>query len=353
MRSTLIDNLRDVALLVFGGKLSTFHVKTDRSLIPECVSRISWDNKHSICDVLPLFVFDKKIQALSSPAGHEYEGFQSECIFLVVKGVLLGKSSLTDKAMGPPTYAAKWGLKSIENFPVNVIGVFVVLIIFILSPEHEFSTKKAARTKLRIKGGSLVDLEWCRLLEMILRQLYLIKTKRPEEYIKVNQIFQRVVYGDDGDATSDAGEDFGDLDPYDMDMMPDSDIEAPAASPKTPIWQMHTSSLPDQEHLPIPVPEPQTLPPLPRMRELQTPAPLTPFSPDMDTPGALLLNASLRMAALLPALALPAAVACSSDASAPTTAKNKGCKPRKKTRKPVSMTTPALDLPPPYKASKS
>ncbi|KAG1785937.1 uncharacterized protein HD556DRAFT_1194780, partial [Suillus plorans] len=132
-RSSFINGLRSVAGSIFNMPNEYFMSKYDRKSVPQVTDLIGWEaGKGKVFDVFkaPILYPDNVI--------NEKRVFKNWMVLAkVVKVAVCGKMSLFPKARsGLPPYAKIWQLTSCTP---GLIAFGVTSIIFILSPDQEFS----------------------------------------------------------------------------------------------------------------------------------------------------------------------------------------------------------------------
>ncbi|KAG2104266.1 hypothetical protein BD769DRAFT_1367146 [Suillus cothurnatus] len=131
--SSFLNSLRTVAGGIFNMPNEFFVSKYDRTSLPQVTDLIGWEaGKGKMYDIFkaPILYPDHVV--------NEKKVFKNWLVIAkVIKVAICGKMSLYSKARGgPPSYAKIWKLTSCTP---GLIAFGVTSIIFILSPDQEFS----------------------------------------------------------------------------------------------------------------------------------------------------------------------------------------------------------------------
>ncbi|KAG6824982.1 hypothetical protein H0H92_005243, partial [Tricholoma furcatifolium] len=210
-KSALISNSRKAMVSIVGIDSKYAKAAADRKECLKINSLLSWDKEPGEISPRPPLLYPDHIQERIRRKGSEtgYMGtmFQQPMIYHLIKANLFGASSIHDgKSAGAPSYAQKWNMKAMSDFPLNVIPVFTVIFVAVLSHHSSFS---AGADSSIPRGG------WRYYLEFLLGQMHILRYsgKFDHQFEKILAMFQDIVF--DGKVESD-GEDLqADLDRID------------------------------------------------------------------------------------------------------------------------------------------
>ncbi|KAG5640295.1 hypothetical protein DXG03_009355 [Asterophora parasitica] len=140
MRSALIDRLQKAAPNIFHLPSEVFRTNYDRKNVPELKRLHTWDQDSALSSKPPV-LFPPCVREKGCK-GYETKMFQSPEMFLLIKALLFGISSLdSEKVGGRATYGKQWGITNIDSLPFYTIPTFALLTVFIISEDAEFTSE--------------------------------------------------------------------------------------------------------------------------------------------------------------------------------------------------------------------
>ncbi|KAF8069207.1 hypothetical protein FPV67DRAFT_1448996 [Lyophyllum atratum] len=183
MKGHIVEELRKAAPLIIKGVESAYFAsKGDRSDVKQLIALLSWERRKHVVDFLAPILYPREVRAKKSVEGYKRFIFQSPELFLFIRALLFGQSSLGGK-VSKKSYGNVWGITGVESLDSTIIPVFAVLVLCIISEDTEVAAV-GARTKKK----------WQLLLEAYLGEFYKLKERKKEEYYRVMDLFEAIVF---------------------------------------------------------------------------------------------------------------------------------------------------------------